>query len=532
MVMPLQSAPIQASQLKAHTPLHGSQPSRDLESLAKGTVAPHILMERAGLSVARLALAIAPMARRVAVAVGPGNNGGDGLVAARHLYAAGWAVDVVMARAPETMPSDARDAFARLAAHGLRPTLARREAPGNGAQHGVDTRWHDDPPDLLIDAMLGIGAARPPESEFSSLWQSVLRCPAPRLAADLPSGLDPDRGLPLFGLQVPRAKHTLNLLTLKPGVWTGEGRELAGEIWLDRLGVPEDLMPPTAQLWPRLGVEGARFPKRSRVSHKGSHGDAIVVGGSDGMLGALVLASKAAMAVGAGRVWAVPLTTLSAEAQLAAAEPAVMWRSTGLLAQAELARHAVVVAGCGGGDAIRSWLPTLLSRAARLVLDADALNAVASDEGLKRLLKQRSDRGHKTVLTPHPLEAARLLGRESAREVQADRLAAAHALAHATQAVVVLKGAGTVVVAPGGTPWVHAAGNGLLATAGTGDVLAGSIGGIWAAAGLGNEGKDATTSACMAVWQHGAAADHAAAHGLTSLTASSLPDRMAKLSTA
>lgn len=528
---PTPSSLQRAADLHAPAPLHGVQATRRLEASAASTLAPNTLMARAGLAVARLALAVTPGARRIAIAVGPGNNGGDGIEAAAHLHVAGLDVDVVMARDPQSMPSDAKLAFAKAWAAGVRPRLATASVHADAADQDRWTkRWRDHPPDVLIDAMLGIGASRLPEGGFAELWRAVVTCPAPRLAVDLPSGMDADHGTPRPGFQVPKATHTLNLLTLKTGMWTGEGRDLAGDLWIDRLGVDDAADPPAARLWPGRGIAGHTHAHRSMASHKGTLGDVLVVGGADGMLGALVLAASAALHSGCGRVYGVPIASNAVEAQLAATEPGVMWRGPALLSPSALAGNAVVVAGCGGGEAIGKALPALLTHVSRLVLDADALNVVASDASLRRQLDMRSARGNTTVLTPHPLEAARLLSRSSAREVQSNRLEAALELARSTRAVVVLKGAGTVVASPESlaVPWVHAAGNGLLATAGTGDVLAGAVGGLWAAAG-GNGGFDAVTCACMAVWRHGATADQAAADGCESLSVSSLPQRMAAL---
>ena len=161
-----------------------------------------------------------------------------------------------------------------------------------------------------------------------------------------------------------------------------------------------------------------------------------------------------------------------------------------------------VVCGCGGGADVRQALPPLLSHAARLVLDADALNALANDAALQALLRQRSARGLATVLTPHPLEAARLLACTTA-DVQSDRLAAAKALSVRLGATVLLKGSGTVIAAPTGVPWVNSSGNAALATAGSGDVLAGWVAGLWAQQPLALAGAIAAAAA----WQHGRAAD-------------------------
>ena len=224
------------------------------------------------------------------------------------------------------------------------------------------------------------------------------------------------------------------------------------------------------------------------------------------MTGAALLAARAAHAAGAGRVF-VSLLEPDLPAQQMALDPArpeLMFRRAWWSGAPAAIAAATIVAGCGGGDAIRAVLPRLLSLAARLVLDADALNGIAADPGLQAQLAARAQRGHATVLTPHPLEAARLLGTDAARDVQVDRLHAARTLADRFGCVVVLKGSGTVIAEPGRAPHINPTGNAALATAGTGDVLAGWLGGLWAAEGPSSAGFDA---AIAAVWLHGAAAD-------------------------
>jgi hydroxyethylthiazole kinase-like uncharacterized protein yjeF len=218
------------------------------------------------------------------------------------------------------------------------------------------------------------------------------------------------------------------------------------------------------------------------------------------MAGAALLAARAALHAGAARVFVV-LLSMPGEAahhtlNVDPVQPELMFRQLDAL---DL-KHQVVVCGCGGGAAVREVLPNILSTALRLVLDADALNAVAADSQLQTLLKARNGRAYSTVLTPHPLEAARLAG-VSTGEIQADRLKAASELAIRFQATVVLKGSGTIIATPGSTSYVNSSGNGLLATAGTGDVLAGMIGAYMAS------GLTAFDAACGAVFAHGRLAD-------------------------
>ena len=463
--------------------------TRVLETRALAALPAHALMRRAGEAVARLALALAPHARRVWVAAGPGNNGGDGLEAAAILRRAGKDTRALLIGDPDALPADAADACARARAAGV---------PLDSGPEGLDDR------DLAIDALLGIGATRVPEGRLAETVHRLNALACPVLAVDVPSGLDVDTGR-AYGAACVVARHTLALLTLKPGLFTAEGRDHAGRVWLDRLGV-EDVHEAEPVAWLR-GVpdSGRPWPTRWHAAHKGSFGDVAVVGGAAGMVGAAILAARAAHAAGAGRVYVVPLNATDAP-ELDPMRPELMFRAQWCEASPpNVVADTVVVCGCGGGDAVRAPLPRLLSLARRLVLDADALNAIATDRGLRSTLALRAARGLLTVLTPHPLEAARLLDASTA-QVQADRLGAARELAARHRAIVVLKGSGSIVAAPGLLPAVNATGNAALASAGTGDVLAGWIGGRWAPAAFDTTLEAAFERVATAVAEHGAAA--------------------------
>lgn len=451
-------------------PLFDIAATRRIEQAAALALPPHALMQRAGLAVARLALALAPHARTVWIACGPGNNGGDGLEAALHLQRWGKAPYVSWLGDEAQAPPDALASLERARQAGV---SISRESPPPG--------W-----DLAIDALLGIGAARAPRGDMAQWIARMNAGPAPVLAVDIPTGLDADTGC---GLSV-RASHTLTLLTLKPGLFTASGRDAAGEVWYDDLDGLSKAVAPTAL----LSSVAPPVPRR-HASHKGSYGDVAVIGGAPGMGGAALLAGSAALHGGAGRVFVGLLDPgiLAVDA----AQPELMlrpWDSLDL-------RTMSVACGCGGGEAVRAVLPRVIATAHALVLDADALNAIAADPQLHTLLQARAARtGRATVITPHPLEAARLLGRTSA-DVQADRLAAAGELARRFDCVAVLKGSGSIIAAPGELPMINATGNALLATAGTGDVLAGMI-----AARLA-QGLPALAAAQQAVHAHGACAD-------------------------
>jgi hydroxyethylthiazole kinase-like uncharacterized protein yjeF len=279
-------------------------------------------------------------------------------------------------------------------------------------------------------------------------------------------------------------------------------------VWLDDLGA--GALPPTA--W--LAGRSPGLAQRPHASHKGSHGDVAVIGGQAmatngaGMTGAALLAARAALHGGAGRVFVGLLQPDDAPSPTPDWDPAcpeLMFRRPALLLDAGFMHSSTVVCGCGGGTAVTPFVPTLLDSAPRLVLDADALNALAGNPGWHDRMRSRAPRGWVTVLTPHPLEAARLLGTDTAT-VMADRLAAAQALSERFQSVCVLKGSGTVMAAPGRVPLINPSGNAALATAGTGDVLAGWLGSALAAANMSDD--DRWDRIAAAVFRHGWLADH------------------------
>ncbi len=494
---------MQAVSTALSLPLYGVASTRRLEQHAAAALPPHTLMQRAGLAVAQLSLALAPHAQRIWIACGSGNNGGDGLEAAIHLHQWGRTVVVTWlgAQNEAKVPTDALASLVRARAAGV---LFARAAPQDY--------------DFAIDALLGIGATPrpadiPAKSDLLGQWLALLRASdKPVLAIDIPSGLDADTGASFapefiagddYSVRA-GARFTLTFLTLKPGLLTAGGRDLAGQLWWDDLGVtaPPGMVP---DAW-LLGQD--RAGRRSRAlaahaSHKGSFGDVAILGGESGgaihMTGAALLAGRAALHAGAGRVFVALLgaSSMTVDPQ----QPELMFRSP----EALDLKNQVLVCGCGGGDSVISVLPWVLSGALAAVLDADALNAIARDTQLQTQLRSRHGRGYRTVLAPHPLEAARLLGSSTAA-VQANRLMAAEQLAAQFQCVVVLKGSGTVIAAPGQQPVINSTGNAALATAGTGDVLAGMLGAFIAG------GQAAFDAACSAVFQHGRLADDWAGH--------------------
>ncbi|MEB5964328.1 NAD(P)H-hydrate dehydratase [Comamonas testosteroni] len=487
-------------------PLFSTAATRRIEQACASGLPPHRLMERAGLAIARLAMAIAPHAQRIWIACGPGNNGGDGFEAAAQLRTMLPHAQVMVSevRAPAELPSDAR--------------ISRNQAGHAGVQWTRDAPADLGPQDLCIDALLGIGLSPRPSHKASTdnqrllqLLDQVRQCACTVLCVDLASGLDADTGQYLREFaHAPSAarqpRHTLALLTLKPGLFTGQGRDACGHIWWDDLGCgiaapPDSAAPAAADPSAYLSASGPAFARaRPHASHKGSFGDVAVLGGEGlglrgrSMTGAAWLAALAALHAGAGRVMLALLD--EPLPQGIAPWPEIMLRQP---AKQDWSQ-ATVVCGCGGGEAVKPWLPQVLNQAPQLVMDADALNAVAASPTLAQQLSQRAARQQGTVLTPHPLEAARLL-ETSTVQVQADRLQSCLQLARKFQCTVLLKGSGTVVANPQQQAWINASGNARLATGGTGDVLAGLIAALWA------QGLSADMAAIAGAFRHGQLAD-------------------------
>ncbi|WP_434660175.1 NAD(P)H-hydrate dehydratase [Paraburkholderia sp. A3BS-1L] len=477
---------------------------RAAETAAQGALPAHTLMARAGAAAAhflREQIAHAPSpasVKPVWFAAGPGNNGGDALVTAAELKRAGIAVEVCMPL--EVKPADARWALAEARAAGVPITATPPES--------FDTYgW-------LVDGLFGIGLARALDGVFGALAQRLAaraRSHGHVLALDVPSGLDSDTGNLVGNGPAVRATHTVTFIAAKPGLYTGAGRDCAGAVSVAPIGLNEGLHAgidtPNGARSARLNAPalfGAAMPARDFATHKGSFGTLAVVGGDTGMCGAPILAARAALLAGAGKVH---VGFLGHDAPpYDAPHPELMLHTAGKLA---LEAMSAVAAGCGmGGSAsARQLVDRILQLDVPVLLDADALNLVARDTVLAgRVAEHLRAHGAPCVLTPHPLEAARLLGTETAA-VQRDRLAAARALATHYAAVVVLKGSGTVIAAPDGRLAVNPTGNAALATGGTGDVLGGLIGALLA------QRLPPWEAALAGVYLHGLAADTLVAEG-------------------
>jgi NAD(P)H-hydrate epimerase len=444
------------------------------------------LMRRAGRAAWHCALRHWPQAQRIVVVCGPGNNGGDGYVFARHALEAGRNVRVV-----------------RLAEHSPRSDSAVRARDEFRQRNGRIEAFVDalPPGDLIVDALFGLGLARAPEGAAAALIDAINHHPAACLSLDVPSGIDADTGA-VPGAAV-AASRTLEFIVPKPGLRTGRAINFAGRLELAELQVPANVFngieAHSALLLPE-SLRGVLFPRR-RDAHKGQSGRVLCLGGDHGSGGAIVLCADAALRSGAGLV---DVATREAHvAALLARRPEAMARaverSEDLAVQIQHADVLAVGPGLGQGVWGRVLFGAALGAGKPLVLDADALNLLAVRESTQALPPD-------TILTPHPGEAARLLDTDTPT-IQADRYAAARAIADRYDAIVVLKGAGTVIAAPGHRPGVIGAGNPGMAVGGMGDLLTGVI------ASMRAQGLPAFDAACVGALLHAWAGDEAARDG-------------------
>ena len=465
-------------------PLYRSDALRSIEMLASGQP----LMQRAGLAAADLATSLCRLqGAAVLILAGPGNNGGDAFVAARHLRERRFAVSLVFAGEVGRLPPDAAAACKRFLDDG--GTLLDSIPAGQ--------RWA-----MIIDGLFGIGLQRPIAGRYGELVLAAntlaARDRCPLLALDCPSGLDADTGK-LWGTTI-RASHTISFIAGKPGLLTGDGPDHCGAISVASLDLDtERLVKATART---VAVDLLRdhLRPRARNSHKGSNGAAGILGGAASMVGAAFLAGRAALRLGSGRVY---LGLIDRQAPVIdPLQPELMLRQPEALLAAPLTALACGP-GMGGSDEAREWLRRACALPLPLLLDADALNLLAAAPELRQALLARAA---PTLLSPHPTEAARLLDCDTAT-VQADRPRAAGEVAARYRALTVLKGCGSIVAAPDGEWFVNGSGNPGLATAGTGDVLSGFIVALLA------QGWPALEAMLAAVHLHGVAADERVAAG-------------------
>ena len=451
------------------SPIYLTADIRRIEQAA-GNVTPP-LMQRAGSAAAELAARIIPeTSKDILVLAGPGNNGGDARIAAELL----------------------KQKFFRV-------TIAEKDIP-------AQKEWG-----LVIDGLFGIGLARPIEGDYAKLVEYANRQACPVLALDLPSGIQSDSGR-VLGCAV-RASHTITFIALKPGLLTLDGPDHCGEVTVADLGLDlHALLPPSAWI-AEPGLFKGMLERRPRNFHKGMAGSLAVVGGAAGMTGAALLAGRAALRLGAGRVYVGLLEENAPAVDLLA--PELMLRHPDDVFGEDL--DAMVVGpGLGRGERAETLVGAALASDTPCVLDADALNLIAENTDLRKACVRRKA---ETLLTPHPAEAARLLG-STVAAVQEDRVKAARLLAENLNAHTLLKGNGSIVVARDGHWFINTSGNPGMASAGMGDVLAGMLGALLA------QRYSGETALVLGVHLHGAAADALAkdGNGPVGLTAGELID--------
>jgi NAD(P)H-hydrate epimerase len=453
----------------------------------------YALMNRAGRAVLEAARARFPDTRHWLVLCGAGNNGGDGYVIARLARELGVAVTLYALKAADGLSGDAA-------------TAARDFLDGGGEA----LPWPPDSGadfDLVIDALLGTGLDRETGGRYRDAIEFANRSHVPVVAVDIPSGLHADTGCRM-GSTI-HAALTVSFIGAKRGLYTADGPEQCGEIVFDALDTPAEIHDTIANCGSLIGERfiAGHLGRRPRNSHKGHFGHVLVVGGNQGMGGAVRLAGEAALRSGAGLVSVATHPAHASVLNLSRPELMVSAVSEASHLQTQLKRASVIAAGPGMGQ--DSWaeelLQVCLGGSMPLVVDADGLNLLA---------RAPASREH-WILTPHPAEAARLLG-STTRAVQADRVGAAQAIAAKYTAVVVLKGCGTVVANPLGSYSICAAGNPGMATGGSGDVLTGVI------AGLLGQGLDTWAAAQAGVVAHALAGDRAAGGGERGLLASDI----------
>ncbi len=457
------------------------------------TIPSYTLMTRAGEAALATLRGCWPSAQRVAVVCGPGNNGGDGYVLARLAREQRLEVAAIGLHEPGRLQGDARRAHDDFVAAG--GTVGAWRA---NCLRGVD---------VVVDAIFGVGLSRPVAGVAAEAIAAINACDAHVFALDIPSGLHADTG-EILGDAV-HAARTLTFLGLKLGFYLGEGPNCVGVVMFDGLELPAQALAhvaSTAVLIDEAAV-AELLPPRRRTTHKGQQGSVLVIGGNTGMAGAARMAGEAALRAGAGLVTVA--TRKENVAAIVGARPELLCRGIDTAQElTALIAHADVLAiGPGLGQDVwaQAMFDAALGAQRRTVIDADALN----------LLAQAPRANTDWILTPHPGEAGRLLGK-SAAEVQRDRLGAARAIAARYGCTVVLKGAGSLVVSQEGLPAICDRGNPGMASAGMGDVLTGIVAGVVA------QGADLAAAARVGVLVHALAGDMAARRGERGLLATDL----------
>jgi len=472
---------VSAFEAVATLPVYRTDEIRRIEALAQLSPEAVHLMERAGLAAGELARELMADSRKpVLVLAGPGNNGGDAFVVARHLRQGWYRVDLVFTGERTKLPADAAAAMDAWEASGGKTLTEVPHAP-------VDAYG------LIVDGVFGIGLERPLSGRYAELVATVNASAVPILALDIPSGLHADSGR-VLGRAV-RARHTITFIALKPGLLTLDGPDHCGKLHVRALGLdPTSSLPPSGTT---IGSEviSTVLPPRGLNSHKGTFGSIGVVGGAGGMTGAALLAGRAALKFGSGRVY---VGFLASDApSLDPSQPELMLRRAEDVLTLSALNCVVLGPGLSQSTEAMRCVEQALRLESPLVIDADALNLIGAHPRLQKLCAAREAA---TVMTPHPAEAARMSG-ASVAEIQSDRVQAALGLAQHYRAITALKGVGTVVAIPDGRYHINTSGNPGLASAGMGDVLSGMLGALIA------QGASAPVATCAAVHLHGLSAD-------------------------
>lgn len=458
-----------------------------------------VLMENAAAAIVDQALSAFPDWRRVVVLCGPGQNGGDGLAAARMLREAGVQVDLWSLGDPDAFRGDAAENRDRAAAAGL--TISSLAARGGWTRLDAALRRADG----AVDALFGTGLSRPLSGAARRAVRALNASGRPIVAADVPSGLSADSPVPI-GPCV-RAARTVALGAPKTCHVFPPARDFCGRVIVRDIGIPREILLRSRSRVRMVEAEDVRrlLPPRAPGTHKGDYGRVAIVAGSRGKAGAAALAARGAIRAGAGlvTVFCPPAVASAVVASLPEAMTRELPERDGALAPDAAAAlrealrdfdAAVVGPGLSAGPAIRRVVQEILGTSLPLVCDADALNVFSGDPSA--FARRRAA----TVLTPHPGEAGRLLSLSTAR-VQKSRRESATRLAGESRSVVLLKGDATLTATPAGRVSVNSTGTPLLATGGSGDVLAGALGAFLAA------GLPAEEAAFSAAWLHGAAGE-------------------------
>jgi ADP-dependent NAD(P)H-hydrate dehydratase / NAD(P)H-hydrate epimerase len=448
-------------------PLFLSSKLKQIEAAAAGLP----LMQRAGQCSADWIIKHYPQAQTIYVLAGSGNNGGDAIVTASLLHRAGKKVLLRLSAPSGTLL--AQEALTAWLAHG-----------------GQILNSTPKQADVAIDGLYGIGLNRPLTDADQLIIAELQALACPVIALDIPSGLMADSGDAIAAIH---ATHTLSFIAHKPGLFTGKGCDLAGDVSLHDLQIPSDLFLAADGHLQTQAPASIALLRRKSDSHKGSYGTVGIIGGAAGMIGAALLAGRAALYMGAGRVVlglldkALSVDTMQPELMLHSAEDAFHHPAITLL---------TIGPGLGQSSEAIALLKQSIASPLPLLLDADALNLLAESSELATAMRQRNS---PSILTPHPAEAARLL-HTSTQAVQANRIESALALAQRYKATILLKGAGSICANE--QSWsINASGNAALASAGQGDVLSGIIAALMA------QGLSPLEAVQSGSWLHGRAAD-------------------------